>query len=68
MKSSTVWIEKSNGAIHATIAKKTASRHVLSLVHGICAQGTSGYAMKSYIGKKSINLSIQQKNEGQKVI
>jgi len=34
MKSSTVWIEKSNGAIHATIAKKTASRHVLSLVHG----------------------------------
>jgi len=34
MKSSMVWIEKSSGAIHATIAKKTLSRHVLSLVHG----------------------------------
>jgi len=33
-KSSIVWIVKSNGAIHATIAKKTPSRHVLSLVHG----------------------------------
>jgi hypothetical protein len=32
--SSMVWIEKSNGAIHATMAKKILSRHVPFLLHG----------------------------------